>query len=390
MSGAVDSDGSGPEAGQAAGCRSQPASDPEARPAVTVVVPTYNEADNLATLLERIDRALSATSSYEVLIVDDDSPDETWRVGERLAEDYPVRVIRRTEESGLSTAVIRGFSAARAEHIVVMDADLQHPPERLPDLIEALEGGPDMAVGSRHAEHGSMGAFGPFRRLVSWVADALARTLLPDVRGVSDLQSGFFALHRSVVDEADLDPIGYKILLEVLVHGDADEVVEVGYTFGERHAGESKLDAGNVLAYLRHLVRLIHRSGESMRVLQFVVVGGLGALVNLATMYSLMQLGSPYLLASPIAIEAGLVSNFTLNRLWTFEDRAPDGLEGLAGALGRDHVVRSGGMAVNFGLLWVLVAVAGLLPLVGQAIGIAGATAWNFMGNTWWTWRTGR
>lgn len=388
MRGVVDSDGSGPESTQAADTAPAEAG---STPAATIVVPTYNEADNLPALLERIDEALGdRPGGYEVVVVDDNSPDGTWQTAEQLGEDYPVRVIRRRGESGLSTAVIEGFGAAHADHIVVMDADLQHPPERLPDLLDALDEGADMVVGSRHAEEGSMGSFGPFRRLVSWIADAMARTLLPDVRGVTDLQSGFFGLHRSVVEDADLDPIGYKILLEVLVHGDADTVVEVGYTFGERRAGESKLDAGNVVAYLRHLVRLIHRSGEWKRVLQFVTVGGLGALVNLLTMYVLMELGTPYLLASPIAIEAGLLSNFTLNRSWTFEDRAPDSLRGLLGALGRDHVVRSGGMAVNFGLLWVLVAVAGLLPLAGQAIGIVGATAWNFMGNTWWTWKTGR
>lgn len=357
-------------------------------PAVTVVVPTYNEAANLPPLVEAIDEAMAdREGGYEILVVDDDSPDGTWRVAQTLAPVYPVRVVRRREEAGLASAVSEGFRRARSDRLVVMDADLQHPPDRIPALLDALAEGSDVAVGSRHVDGGSMGSFGPLRRAISWGADALARSLLTEVRGVRDLQSGFFALRRSVLEDAHLDPLGYKILLEVLVKGDVEEVVEVPYTFGSRNAGDSKLDAGNVVAYLRHLARLVRETGEALRVARFAAVGAVGALVNLLVMFALTQAGTHHMLAGAVAIEAGLLSNFAFNRSWTFRDRAPDDGRGTLAALGRDHLVRSGGMAVNLGLLWVLVSVAGLVPLAGQAVGIAGATAWNFLGNTWWTWQ---
>lgn len=363
----------------------------EQTPAVSVVIPTYNEADNLPALVERLDEALGdQPGGYELIVVDDDSPDGTWRVAHTLAGPFPVRVVRRRDASGLATAVAEGFRVARADRLVVMDADLQHPPGRVPDLLAALEEGADVAVGSRHTDGGSMGSFGPLRRAISWGADTLARTLLPATRGVSDLQSGFFAVRRSVVEDAELDPVGYKILLEILVQGEVDDVVEVGYTFGEREHGSSKLDAGSVVDYLRHLGRLTRRSGERRRMGQFALVGAIGAVVNLLAMFLLTRAGSHYLLASGLAIEAGLLSNFVLNRSWTFRDRAPTKPANLLRALGRDHVVRSGGMAVNLGVLWALTALVGLFPLGSQAVGIGAAVAWNYVGNTWWTWETGR
>ncbi|MFB6218002.1 MAG: polyprenol monophosphomannose synthase, partial [Halobacteriaceae archaeon] len=174
--------------------------------ALSVIVPTYNERENIGPLLERIDATLD--SEYEVVVVDDDSPDGTWEVAREHADEYPVRVVRRREESGLATAVVRGIEEATYDVLVVMDADLQHPPETIPDLLAALEDGADIAVGSRLVEGGGMPDFGPHRRLISYGANLVARILLREVRGVRDLQSGFFAFRRSVVWGADLAPRG--------------------------------------------------------------------------------------------------------------------------------------------------------------------------------------
>jgi dolichol-phosphate mannosyltransferase len=225
---------------------------------LSVVVPTYNERENIPVLLDRLASALDR--EYEVLVVDDDSPDETWRVAEQCAESHPVRAIHRTDRQGLATAVLDGIDAAGGDIVVVMDADLQHPPERVPALVAAVEDGADIAVGSRFVEGGSVGDFGQVRYLVSKGADLLARTLFPAVRGIGDIQSGFFALRPAVVADADLQPTGYKILLEILVCCSYETVVEVGYEFGERNAGESKLGLDTVVDYLRHLWTLWRRT----------------------------------------------------------------------------------------------------------------------------------
>lgn len=355
---------------------------------VSIIVPTYNERGNLDPLLEGIDDALGSHGTpYEVVVVDDDSPDGTWKRARELADRYPVRGIRRTGERGLATAVLRGVAEAKDDILVVMDADLQHPPERIPDLLEAIEAGADVAVGSRFVEGGDPGGLSGPRRLVSAGADVLARTLFARARPVEDIQSGFFAFRREVVDDADLEPVGYKILLEVLVLGDHDGVAEVPYAFREREEGRSKLGLGAIADYLRHVASLAWRAGEARRFGRFVTVGAGGALLNLLTLHLLTSGGVHYLLAGAVAIEVGLLSNFTLNGLWTFRDRAPGAPRAIGRSLARDHVVRGAGMTLNLLALWVLTAFAGLPPLASQAVGIGLATAWNYGGNQWWTWK---
>lgn len=227
---------------------------------LSVIVPTYNERKNVGPLLERIEGALGDQPyDYEVIVVDDDSPDGTWQRAADYADRYPVTAIRRLEEQGLATAVVRGIEEASYDRIAVMDADLQHPPETLPAFVDRLRDGADVVVGSREAPGGSYGDFGPGRRLVSAAATLLARIAVPDLRAVDDVQSGFFAFRRGVVEGCSLSPSGYKILIEILAVGSYAEVEEVGYAFDDRRAGESNLDAGVAAEYLRHLADLRRR-----------------------------------------------------------------------------------------------------------------------------------
>lgn len=222
--------------------------------AVTVVVPTYNERENLPDLLDRINAVLSDVSDrYEVIVVDDDSPDRTWEVAERYAQEYPVRVVRRTEETGLASAVVRGIAEAAYDTVIVMDGDLQHPPESVLELIVAIERGADIVVGSRFTTGGSPGEFGLIRLLTTFVANFLAKVLFPEVRALTDIQSGFFAVRTHIVDQAVLNPVGYKILLEILVKCDYEQIEEVGYEFRPRGGGQSNMDVWTILAYLYHL-----------------------------------------------------------------------------------------------------------------------------------------
>ncbi|MGB9372144.1 MAG: glycosyltransferase family 2 protein [Halobacteriota archaeon] len=357
----------------------------------SIIIPTYNERENIPELLERIHRSMGPLGRpFEIVIVDDDSPDETWKVASQQPDGDQVRVIRRQDEKGLATAVLTGIQAANYDIVVVMDADLQHPPEKIPELVSRVQNGADIAIGSRFAEHGALEGFSHLRRLLSKGADLLARTLFREIRSIKDPESGFFAFKKSVIAHANLSPVGYKILLEILIQGDYTTVSEVGYTFDKRENGVSKFGVKNAVDYLHHTSSLFLRSGEFHRFWKFVAVGAVGAILNLAVLYALTELGVFYLVSGVIAIEAGLLSNFFLNRSWTFRDRGTSGFRYALTALYRDHAVRVVGVVLNLLILWLLTSAFGLYYLTSQLIGICVAMVWNYGGNQWWTWEPTR
>ncbi|WP_297506210.1 glycosyltransferase family 2 protein [Thermococcus sp.] len=286
---------------------------------VSVIVPTYNERENLPELFERISRALKGYD-YEIVIVDDDSPDETWKLAQELSGKYNVRVIRRTKEKGLSSAVIRGFKEASGDVFVVMDADLQHPPEVIPSLLKAIEAGADIAIASRYVPGGRVENWYWYRKLISKGAIMLGRLALPKIRNVRDPVSGFFALRKEVVEGVELNPVGFKILLEILIKGRYEKVAEVPFTFGLRKAGESKLSGRTMFNYLRHLYRLMRWEGELDRLLKFSLVGLSGVLVNEGFLWLFVHLGIDKYIANIPATELAILNNFLWNDLWTFRD----------------------------------------------------------------------
>lgn len=223
---------------------------------VSVIVPTLNEATNLPTLVPMISAALSGRS-FEIVVVDDRSSDGTAEVCQRLADAHPlVLLVRDAPRAGLGGAVLEGVRQSRGRWIVVMDADLQHPPQRIPDLLAPLErGDAEFVLGSRYVAGGGIAEqWSLARRINSTLATWLAR---PFARGVSDPMSGFFALPRAVFDRADrLLPLGYKIGLELMCKCRARRVVEVPIHFGQRAAGKSKLTLSEQFRYLEHLSRL--------------------------------------------------------------------------------------------------------------------------------------
>jgi dolichol-phosphate mannosyltransferase len=215
---------------------------------LSVVVPTYNEAGSVTGLAERLHAAL-ADREWELVIVDDGSPDGTADMAEALAPRIPVKVVRRAGKAGLASAVVAGFTAARGDILVVMDADLSHPPEVVPALVNAVEHGADLAVGSRYVSGGGVMDWPLQRRVVSRVACLMGNLLVP----VRDATSGFFALRRSVIDGVTLNPIGFKIGFEVIARGRHKKVVEVPYTFRDRELGASKFGRREVAQYVVQL-----------------------------------------------------------------------------------------------------------------------------------------
>lgn len=227
------------------------------RVAVSIVIPTYREAENLTRLIPRIAQAIQAGGwSYEILVVDDASPDPTAEVCEQLRQRFPLELLTRHHERGLSSAVIHGCDLARGRFLVVMDADLSHPPESIPFMIDALEQGPtEFVLGSRYVAGGSTDATWSWARqwnsrLATWLARPLTR--------LADPMAGFFALPRHLYLQArtELNPIGYKIALEILVKADPNEPTEIPIHFTDRQHGESKLNFRQQLLYVHHLLRL--------------------------------------------------------------------------------------------------------------------------------------
>jgi dolichol-phosphate mannosyltransferase len=213
-----------------------------------VIVPTYNEADSLPPLIERLGTAM-AGHTWELVVVDDGSPDGTADVANRLSAKHPVWVVRREGKAGLASAVIAGFKESRGDVLVVMDADLSHPPEVVPALVQAIDDGADLAVGSRYVSGGGVMDWPLRRRMVSRVACLLGNLLVP----VRDATSGFFAVRRTAIDGVRLNAIGFKIGLEVIARARTKRIVEVPYTFRDRELGASKFGRGEVGLYLQQL-----------------------------------------------------------------------------------------------------------------------------------------
>jgi dolichol-phosphate mannosyltransferase len=279
---------------------------------ISIIVPALNEAANLSLLAERIDAALKPLGkSYELIIVDDNSVDDTKTVAAELSQRLPVRLIVREEaKDGLSGAVLRGIAEARGEIFVVMDADLQHPPEKIPELIAPLERNEaEFVLGSRYVPGGSIAeGWNAFRALNSWIATMLAR---PFTGKITDPMSGFFALRRSTCERAQrLTPLGYKIALELICKSRVQNVREVPIHFALRERGQSKLTVRQQFRYLEHLSRLYDFTfPRASPVIKFLIVLALSWFVAAGLFVMLIDANLPTALATVLAyLEAILVT----------------------------------------------------------------------------------
>jgi dolichol-phosphate mannosyltransferase len=360
----------------------------------SLIIPTYNECKNIKTIVEKLNQLLdgSIPGDYELIVVDDDSPDRTWEVALSLTPDYPqLRVMRREHERGLSTAVIRGWQVARGEVLGVIDADLQHPPETLLQLLVEIQRGADLAAASRHVAEGGVSDWSVVRRFLSRGAQTLGLVILPGVVGrVSDPMSGYFMVRRSCIAGKTLNPTGYKILIEVLGRGNIRWIGEVGYVFQERQAGESKVTWKQYIDYLRHLLRLRFARWPMGKFLRFGVVGFSGVFVNMGVLYLLRNILHLELTRSLIvAAEMAIISNFLWNDLWTFGDiskRQPGNRQRLKRLL-KFNTICLMGLILNVLLVNVMFNVFGMNEYLANLIAIAAVTLWNFWINMKLSWR---
>lgn len=361
---------------------------------LSLVLPTFNEADNIAAMIGALTELLEPDWSgrYELIVVDDDSPDLTWKIATDLTAQYPsLKVLRRTTERGLSTAVIRGWQVAQGEILGVIDADLQHPPEILLQLLGEMAQGADLAVASRHVDGGGVSEWSIIRRFLSRGAQMLGLLILPEVISrLSDPMSGFFMVKRRAIAARKLSPVGYKILIEVTARGQIRWLAEVGYVFRERRSGESKVTWRQYVEYVQHLWRL--RLSRSSRFIRFCLVGLSGVVVDMALLFVLSDptmLGWRLTRSKILASELAILNNFFWNDVWTFRDisQRQTGFKQRFKRLIKFNLICLAGLILNVLLLNLFFNVFHLNRYVANLLAIAIVTAWNFWFNLKLSWR---
>lgn len=326
---------------------------------IDIVVPTRNESANIAKLLREV---REASPDYNVIVVDDSEDNNHTRILARMSGAEVVE----GQHKGLGQAIIDGIRASNADIVVVMDADLSHPPYKIPELVEACHNGTGMSVGSRYVKDGGIEGWSLKRRLISLVASAIAYP----ITGIRDNTSGFFAIRKECINGVDLQADSWKIMLEVLVKTGV-KAKEVPIIFKDREAGKSKFTRKEVYAYLKHLVKLaFHR----WRILPFMIVGGVGYFVNMAVYYplTLWFKGTvtfleqeyylpPFLVSSYVAI----TSNYMLNKLFTFKGYKLSQL-----GYFKYLITCSASLPIEMILIYLFVRFLGFIPIMAVAVAI--------------------
>ena len=353
---------------------------------LSVVIPTLNEAGNVEPLLQKLGVALAGVE-WEAIFVDDGSTDGTPDLLTRIAQtDRRVRMIRRIGRRGLSSAVVEGALAATTPIVAVIDADLQHDERIQPDHYRAIAvEDHELAIGTRYAGSGSTGEWDNKRLKISRFATALASPIMKT--RLSDPMSGFFAVRRDVLLEAapNLSNVGYKILLDLVASAHRPlRVAEVGYTFGTRQSGESKLDEMVALEYVELLLDKTIGRFIPVKLVQFGAIGVLGVGVHLSILYATLIGGAAFAASQAMAVIGAMTFNFALNNRFTYRDRQLKGFAWFRGLLSFYLVCALGAVAnVGIGSLvyeqyhgWALAGIAG--AIVGSV--------WNYVASGWLTW----
>jgi len=349
---------------------------------LTIVVPTYNERENLQPLVERIFSVFRKNKiKGEIIIVDDNSPDGTALIAEKLRKkNKNLKIIKRKGKLGLSSAVLEGFKRANGNILSVIDADLSHPPEKIPLLFNEIKTGADFVIGSRYIKGGRIEGWGLYRKLVSKVGTTLARIFTK----VKDPMSGFFMIKKECLEEIDFNPKGFKICLEFLIKAKYKNVKEVPITFTNRKEGKSKVSFKEYYFLLRNLVGYLFYKKRSLgQFIKFSIVGGVGTLINIAILYILTEFFNIYYLISAIfAFIVALTNNFILNKIWTFEEKLK---EGALRKYIKFFTISVIALTVNLSFLYIFVEYFKIWYIFAQFLAILITLIINFSGNKLWT-----
>jgi dolichol-phosphate mannosyltransferase len=357
-------------------------------PELSIVIPTFNERGNIMEVIRRISNVLSDIS-WEVIIVDDDSPDGTAMLAKEAAQTDPrIRCLRRVNRRGLAGACIEGMLSSAAPYLVVMDADLQHDETVLPRMLSILrQREAELVIGSRHVAGGSSrGGLSNVRAIISRLSINAARLVLGTE--VRDLMSGFFAIRRDCFDEVAprLMTSGFKILADIIASAPTElRIAEVGYRFRERLTGESKLDAKVALDFAALLINKLTRDVVPIRFICFSIVGAIGVVIHLSVLRLTMLMGVDFPGAQAFAALVAMTSNFLINNQITYRDQKLRGAEATLRGLFLFYGVCAFGAIANVGVgtwtfdrthVWWL---AGLLGLVIGAV-------WNYTLSSLFVW----
>lgn len=369
---------------------------------LSIVLPTYNESQNITRMLDSIAEALPVDAHAEIIVVDDNSPDGTGDIASRHKvsnKKLSIQVIKRPCKLGLSSAILAGVQSAAGQIVVVMDGDFSHPPHTIPKMVEELKDSKyDIVVASRYIKGGSVIGWPFKRRLMSKGAIKIAQVGLGIQ--VNDPMSGFFAFKRGIIEGIKFDAIGYKMLLEILVKAKGARIKEVPYTFTNRRAGASKLDSSVMIDYFRAVWRL-YRYGRtvtqnekraSVRFLskagRFYTVGATGLLVNylVSLLFKTVIPDLWYIYATIVGIVCSISSNFFLNKIWTFEDKDFN-RKRTAIQYGLFMGFSSLGALVQLGMVYLLTESYELSYEPALIMGVVTAAVGNFLLNKKWTFK---
>ena len=355
---------------------------------LSVIVPTFNERDNVVTLFHRIDAALPGVN-WEAIFVDDNSPDGTWDVVRTLArENSRARCVRRIGRRGLSGACIEGILASSAPCVAVIDADLQHDETQLAKMLGLIERDEaELVVGSRYVEGGSADSFNRQRAGASQFATAVAKRALGVA--IADPMSGFFMIRRDRFEQLapQLSIQGFKILLDVVATARGKlRTIEIPYTFGSRLHGESKLDSMVALDFLGLVLAKLTNDRVSLRFLLFAMVGSIGLIVHLLALYiSLEGFNAPFAEAQAIGALTAMTSNFLLNNFLTYRDQRLKGL-GIVRGLLLFYLVCGVGLMANVGVAFSVYDQEPIWWLAGASGALMGVV-WNYAMSGLFVWR---
>jgi dolichol-phosphate mannosyltransferase len=372
---------------------------------ISIIIPTYNESQNIIKILKLVKENLPRNVIAQTIVVDDNSPDGTGKIVEdylrnfKKKTDYTVEIIHRKAKDGLGSAILRGIQQAKGDTIVVMDSDFSHPPQIIPKLIDSIKKYQyDIVVASRYIKGGKIQGWSLKRKLMSKFATLIAKKGL----GINtkDPMSGFFAFKRNIIKELNIDAIGYKILLEILVKTKGVNIKEIPYTFQDRELGSSKLGIKTIVDYYKSVWKL-YRFGKPLekqekrssvkflsKAARFYTVGASGFVVNY--MISLLFTGGIsdmwYLHANIIGIIASITTNFILNKAWTFEDR-DFRIKKTVSQYGKFAMFSSLGALIQLGMVYLLVDNAEISYPLALILAVMTAAFGNFVFNKKWTFK---
>ncbi len=352
---------------------------------LSIIIPTYNEKENIKILLEKINKEFENNKiNGEVIVVDDNSPDGTGKILEKLKEKYSyLNVIYRKGKLGLSSAVFEGIKISKGEILGVIDADLSHPPEKIPEMFRIIKGNEvDFVIGSRYIKGGKIEGWNIKRLIMSKIATLLARPFTK----IKDPMSGFFMIKKECIEKKEFNSQGFKILLELILKAEYKKIKEIPIIFINRTEGKSKAKTKEIFYYLKNLLGYwSYRRKVINEFFKFALVGFIGTIINLLVLYSFTEfLKIYYLISAVFAFIISATNNFILNKIWTFKENIK---HKFLNKYFKFLFVSIAALLVNLFFLYIFTEFLEIYYLVSQVFAIGISLIINFLGNKIWTFK---